>query len=832
MKIKTIYIKNFGKLKNFRLDLKPGMNVIYGDNESGKTTVMNFIKMMFYGSTAKSSDINKNPRKKYAPWDGSPMGGFIEFNFLNINYRLEREFGSSNISDTVTLWNTDTGTEEPISCKYDVGEQFFGLGASAFERSVFIGGMTSVITGSDKDDEISKRLMNFATSCDDAVSYEIVRKRLKTAHEELRSKSGKAGALDKLTQQLSEKTELLADAEITEQKKLTDEEFYRSLCDHLKLKKQYSDKISLHIKEQQIIRELHSLEVQNRKNIAKNELQHKIDNLYSKISNGKFIVNDQFLDECNSMLSKINFLKNIYSEKKSEFNSLSNDVLELHLDEKIQENYVELDILSDRKKEIKTKISDCEKELENFDSSLSELDNKLAQTHMKEELYKEHLADMESHNNSLMINYLLPVVSIFIVILAVFVRSPFILIALIPSTAIIFTVEKIIESSKKKKIENNSGSEKAAPDYEKIYNQFETLKSEYNEKIKKIKQDILLLNDEYADVEQKKHDLEIHNNKLISQNEQKMNEQSNLNERLNSTSNEITQLNINLMTLFSSYKKASGITEIEAYISDAQSVISEIEKTQAILNSKYDEDNLDDTPETIREKMISLKKKLSEITKESGPRLLSDQQLEVLETNLEITRKEISKLNEDIINIRSKISSQYHISECPENIRNDIAEIKKIITDMNQFDMAIEIASSALEDAGNEIRQTFGPRLNNKAKKIFSHLTNGKYSEILVSKNLDINAAENTTGKIHQWQYLSSGTAEQAYLSLRLAISDMITRNQIPLFLDDVFIQYDSERALKGFEFISEYSRLNQVLFFTCHKYEKFSDKIITFSNK
>ena len=827
MKIKTIYIKNFGKLKNFRLDLKPGMNVIYGDNESGKTTVMNFIKMMFYGSTAKSSDINKNPRKKYAPWDGSPMGGFIEFNFLNINYRLEREFGSSNISDTVTLWNTDTGTEEPISCKYDVGEQFFGLGASAFERSVFIGGMTSVITGSDKDDEISKRLMNFATSCDDAVSYEIVRKRLKTAHEELRSKSGKAGALDKLTQQLSEKTELLADAEITEQKKLTDEEFYRSLCDHLKLKKQYSDKISLHIKEQQIIRELHSLEVQNRKNIAKNELQHKIDNLYSKISNGKFIVNDQFLDECNSMLSKINFLKNIYSEKKSEFNSLSNDVLELHLDEKIQENYVELDILSERKKDIKTKISDCEKGLENLYSSLSELDNRLAQTHMKEELYNERLADMESHNNSLMINYLLPVVSIFIVIFAVFVRNPFILTALIPSTAIIFTVGKIIEASKKKKEEKNSGSEKSAPDYEKIYSQIETLKAEYTEKTGQLKQDILILNDEYTDAEQKSHDLEIHNNKLISQKEQKINEQSGLNDRLNSASNEITQLTIKLMTLFSTYKKVSGIAEIESYISDAQSVISEIEKTQAILNSKYDEDNLDDTPETIREKMIIMKKKLSEITRKSGPRLLTDQQLEVLETNLEAAQNEISKLNEDIINIRSKISSQYHITEYPEKIRNDISEIKKVIDDMNQFDTSIEIAASALEEAGNEIRQTFGPRLNNKAKKIFSHLTNGKYSEILVSKNLDINAAENITGKIHQWQYLSSGTAEQAYLSLRLAIADMITRNQIPLFLDDVFMQYDSERAQKGFEFISEYSRLNQVLFFTCHKYSYYSADMV-----
>ncbi|MBP1592013.1 MAG: AAA family ATPase, partial [Oscillospiraceae bacterium] len=108
MKLRTIYIKNFGKLKDFKLKLKPELNIICGNNESGKTTVMSFIKMMFYGTSCKSSDIGKNLRKKYAPWDGSPMSGYIEFEASGQEYRLEREFGNSNISDVITIWNLTT----------------------------------------------------------------------------------------------------------------------------------------------------------------------------------------------------------------------------------------------------------------------------------------------------------------------------------------------------------------------------------------------------------------------------------------------------------------------------------------------------------------------------------------------------------------------------------------------------------------------------------------------------------------------------------------------------------------------------------------------------
>ncbi|WP_147590050.1 ATP-binding protein, partial [Clostridium polynesiense] len=46
MIIEKIRIKSFGKLKNKDLNLKPGINIIYGENEKGKSTIQGFIKVM------------------------------------------------------------------------------------------------------------------------------------------------------------------------------------------------------------------------------------------------------------------------------------------------------------------------------------------------------------------------------------------------------------------------------------------------------------------------------------------------------------------------------------------------------------------------------------------------------------------------------------------------------------------------------------------------------------------------------------------------------------------------------------------------------------------
>ena len=73
MKIIEINIKCFGKLRDFVLKPGEGVNIIYGNNESGKSTVMAFIKAVFYGFESAEK------RMQYEPWSGGQPAGSIEF---------------------------------------------------------------------------------------------------------------------------------------------------------------------------------------------------------------------------------------------------------------------------------------------------------------------------------------------------------------------------------------------------------------------------------------------------------------------------------------------------------------------------------------------------------------------------------------------------------------------------------------------------------------------------------------------------------------------------------------------------------------------------------
>ena len=66
---------------------------------------------------------------------------------------------------------------------------------------------------------------------------------------------------------------------------------------------------------------------------------------------------------------------------------------------------------------------------------------------------------------------------------------------------------------------------------------------------------------------------------------------------------------------------------------------------------------------------------------------------------------------------------------------------------------------------------------------------------------------------------LSIGTIEQIYLSLRLAIMNEISKEKLPVILDEAFAYYDDQRLEAALDFLSKID--NQVILFTCTNREK-----------
>ncbi|MBO5201044.1 MAG: AAA family ATPase [Clostridia bacterium] len=216
MKIISVDIAAFGKLRDYHLAPEDGVTLIYGPNEEGKTTLMAFIKMMFYGTAGKKQAEAKNPRKRYLPWGGGAMAGSITFEQAGRRYRIDREFGARDSADKITLWDLDLGTKEALQGTTSLGERFFGLSEAAAEKSIFVTDSIPTRGSADADGELNTRLAGIVETGDEDTSYEEVAARLKKAKEALLSKSGRIGSLDKARSRLGEIEGELADCEATE----------------------------------------------------------------------------------------------------------------------------------------------------------------------------------------------------------------------------------------------------------------------------------------------------------------------------------------------------------------------------------------------------------------------------------------------------------------------------------------------------------------------------------------------------------------------------------------------------------------------------------------
>jgi len=97
LKINKIKINSYGKLKNKEINLENNLNIIYGKNESGKSTLLKFILNIFYGASKNKKGKDISDFEKYKPWDSEEYSGKLTYELDNKNkYEIYREFNKKN----------------------------------------------------------------------------------------------------------------------------------------------------------------------------------------------------------------------------------------------------------------------------------------------------------------------------------------------------------------------------------------------------------------------------------------------------------------------------------------------------------------------------------------------------------------------------------------------------------------------------------------------------------------------------------------------------------------------------------------------------------------
>ena len=123
MKVNKIKINSYGKLKNKQIDLKDGINIIYGKNEAGKSTILRFIVNSFYGISKNKKGKEYSDYERYLPWNNEEFSGNIEYELDNkAEYEIHRDFKKKNPQ----IYNE---MKENISSEFNInktrGNEFF-----------------------------------------------------------------------------------------------------------------------------------------------------------------------------------------------------------------------------------------------------------------------------------------------------------------------------------------------------------------------------------------------------------------------------------------------------------------------------------------------------------------------------------------------------------------------------------------------------------------------------------------------------------------------------------------------------------------------------------
>lgn len=185
MYIEKIKIGNFGKLSNREFDLSSGINILEGKNESGKSTLCEFIKFVFYGLSNKSAGGEMSERKRHISWKSNDVSGSVTVNDGEKSYRIERSMVAhgAGYKDEITVVDLENGAV--MGGIKNPGEYFFGIPEEVFARTVYIRQEDGAyFNGGD----IGQAVENIFYSADESINTEKALKKLDEARVMIKHK--------------------------------------------------------------------------------------------------------------------------------------------------------------------------------------------------------------------------------------------------------------------------------------------------------------------------------------------------------------------------------------------------------------------------------------------------------------------------------------------------------------------------------------------------------------------------------------------------------------------------------------------------------------------
>jgi Uncharacterized conserved protein len=722
MYLRTIYINRFGGLKDFTLELSDNVNIIEGNNESGKTTICSFIRFIFYGFK------DKRERTFHITWNSDAVSGYIIIDHDNHTYRIERECTTGGI-DTVRI--IDTAVNSTVFSDKSPADVFLGVPVDVYDRTIFV---KQADNGHIDGRGIGEAIENLIYSADETVDTDKAMKRLDEARTMLLHKNEKGGRIYELEAESdSLNTRLINAIESNQDVIITETHLSR-------IKQLYSDNAERQAEISEAIK------------------------YYDTVTLAR-----KYRD---------------FTVVADNVTMLENDISEL------ESNYMNgTDFLPDY--EYIEDIKACEREIAEYNDAIEKTDAELEKANKPSSEQIEFTETLERHGGQANLiekldNYLLrrrmmvifgslcgllcalAVVGALWIILTADIRGAFVFIA-----ALIFLIISAICFT-------NSSRQKIMCglifDDFNVKNEFEL--DTYIEKMLDSTQNNPT-KDELIFLLRKNH--------------------AHISLQLESKTSELNEY----LQIWNKTNVSEAVTDAEKYLVVVRDKKHELDKALNQYNSMVE--LFEDSDDSLTEEEL----KAVEITD------VSDIDIKALRREYEAIYQSNETLKNKIHETEKQLIALQAETESPSALADELALINEKIKQLRQSHDAYRLAYEKLNEASVGLKETAAPKLTAYASELINKFTSGKYDVLGVSHDLKM---EYTTGdKTRGSMYMSAGTLDIAYLSLRFALIRLLYREiEPPLLLDESFARIDDGRLSNVLNLLREVN--TQILLFTSQK--------------
>ncbi len=896
MRLIELQINAFGQFKNRRFSFEPGLSIIYGENEQGKSTLLACLKAMFFGFTGRGRSVRDNERLRYQPWNGSRLAANLVFEHAGTRYRLERTFGKTKAADKCVLMNDITGQSIDLPSQQEVGPTLFLVTAEEFSNTVFIGQLQSPIDS--PDHSTLGKLANLSGSLDEGLSHQALDNQLLKAQVKLKADRGPGGLIPDLQRQI-EQYEQLRQTAIDNESKQQDricrlDELQNQIAageSALKAAKARLAHIRLNEKTE-------LLERLRKRHQDLEQLETTFQNLQKPLRFAGRIIDQEDIER---FRSRYNEARSIQADLDNQIRIVKEQLAEQNREEAAVRGFDQLkeidrpmlDQISNRIEAIRIE-SDRLKQAQ----QLSDLSARIRQSRLildeRELALKAIEQEIKAHSRfentlgnvqasrSAAVFRLMIILSIILIVgglvSGLLVRSIFFALSalgLIVLTAAWFTAVRnrtrqettvrLAEEARLAEIqvlntrlglarEQAMAARLTLDQDTRQYNLLrstvspETLSLDFSasdlenlqvetDRLKSRLEDILISTGSTNLLELHIHLNEAeHARQSLAKRRALLSKEQAVERDLAGKAQSIWQeLARSLQSdLETTLETGESDPELNKPVEDSQAIELKIDRLSRQViemagQKRQLQHQLASFNETIRGQdwdyylntaeaelnsmaligssgLDSRHDLISHVPDFSGPPDSSD----LGESRIDPV-KDIDQINQQIGNwkleatgIESAIRHSARTPLMAIEYEDLILQVREKMQDAQAYYDSLVLAREMFQAAYDEMQATFGPVLNEKTAETLRQLTGSRYQNIKIDRSFDVRVETPEDGSFHEWDYFSGGTIDQIYLALRLAISELIqaSEDHLPLLLDDIFVQYDDERAAAGLKFL------------------------------